>query len=48
MVFENPHAKKSIKGDSFLSDLFNASTKFAPAVLGLIKDNEDNLISIVD
>ena len=48
MVFENPHAKKSIKGDGFLTDLFNTSTKFAPAVLGQIKDNKDNLLSIID
>ena len=46
MVFENPHAKKSMKGDSFLTDIFNTSTKFVPAVLGQIKDN--NLLSIID
>ena len=47
MIFENSH-KKSIKGDGFLTDLFNTSTKFAPAVLGQIKDNKDNLLSIID
>ena len=41
MVFENPHAKKSIKGDGFLTDLFNTSTK-------LVKDNKDHLLSIID
>ena len=40
MVFENPHSKKYKKGDGFLTDLFNTSTK-------LIKDNKDSLLSIV-
>ena len=48
MVFENPHRKKSIKGDGFLTDLFSTSTKIAPAVLEQVKNNKDNLLSIID
>ena len=48
MVFENPHAKQSMKGDGFLTDLFNISTKIAPAVLEQVKSNKDNLLSIID
>ena len=40
MVFENPHSKKYKKGDGFLTDLFNTSTK-------LIKDNKDSLLSVI-